>query len=140
MVKTLYKHLLSVCILLLSMHSFLYAHVNRDFIHYSSINPEGSMYTSFGMMQNSLSFVIKSVSSDKEKENNDQSLVVLDDDDDDDVVSFKKHLESNTCINSILFGQTPGSFSTYHANTVAFNTYFSHISSCRYLVFQVFRV
>ena len=141
MIKTSVKYLLSLCIIVLSGHSSLYANVSCNVIPYSSINPlAGSVHSGFGMIQNSLSCVIKGVSSDTEKENDDQFLVVFDDDDDDDVASFKKHVENHTCLISTLFGQIPGCFLNCTENTIPSSTYFSPISSCRYLVLQVFRL
>jgi hypothetical protein len=142
MIKALLKYLLSACILLLSGHSFLHAHANQDRIRHSSIkNLETSALAGFCIVQNSLTPMIRSLSSGREKENNDlNALVVCDNDDDDELISFKKHPGSSHYSASIFFAQTSGYFSGHGKKTTPSYQRFSYAPSYRHLVFRAFRI
>ena len=137
MMNTLVKHLLFTCILLLSAHNILFAHTWITNYYSSAKTIESSANESFCRLQNNQIPIIKSVSSNKEKENDDLDALFIDDD---EFTSFKKYLDCNNYPTSTFLNQTPNYFFSYGKKIASFYKYVSCTSSHQYIVLQVFKI
>ena len=136
MMKLLIKYL-SLCILLLGGFSQLPACPYKESTLHSLVrNLKVPEDTSLGAAQNNEVFFIKPISFGTEKQNDRTNESLFEFEEDDELVSFKRHLKSSYCSFSIFFAQTLGHFFIYRKKIFSFYTYLS----CRYIIFQAFRI
>ncbi len=140
MIKALLKYLLSLSILLLSGYSQLTAHPYKESTFHSPIrNLNEAEHATCGIEQYDHSFIIKSSSPDEEKKNYKIDVAENEVEEEDEIVFSRKHFQSGNYAASIFFAQTFKRFFN-GKKILPFYKYFSRTLSCRYLIFEAFRI
>jgi len=138
MLKAYTKYLLSLCILLLSVYSQLYAHTYRDGISHSSLkNQINSEQARFGTGQNSPVLARKFVLSVTEKESLKIGVAEIEEEDN-KLISFKKYLKNSNYFSTVFYALVFGFLGLFLR---------IHLPSCKhslnfpsYKLFLLFRV
>jgi len=141
MIKAYIKHLLSLCILLLSVYSQLYAHTFQDGIRHSSIkNLLKSDHASFGIVQNSQTQVLKFVSASKEKENHKIDAAEIEEEDY-EYISFKKLLENSNYFATVFYALVFGCLGLFLSQRLLACKHALYFFSYKlFLLFRVIRI
>jgi len=140
MIRAFLKYLLSLCILLLSVYSHLYAQTYQGFTSYSLLKKlKGSEHASIGAVQNDQAFSFKYASPVPEKSFKVEATDI--EEEDYKFISFKKYLESNSYFTAAFYALALAFFFRYIKTSLLFCKHFSYtLSQRRYLLFQVFRI
>lgn len=141
MKKLLIRFFLSLCILLLSGYSQLYAHTYQDCICHSSkkilLSPE---HASFGAVQNNQTLLLKSASSITENENS-KLVATAFECEDEESISFKKFLENSNYFTTVFHALVFGFFCLFLKKRLLSSKHSIYFSSYKwYLLFCVFRI
>ncbi|WP_345160448.1 hypothetical protein [Pontibacter saemangeumensis] len=140
MVKPFLKYLLFLCVLLLSVHSQIYAQSSQEFSRISLAKvSNGSELASYGAIQADQPLKVRYFSPSS---GDSFKLEATDiEEEEDEFVSIQKFLESNNYLAASLYALILAFFFRYIKRSLLFCKQISYNSSLRrYLIFQVFRI
>jgi len=138
MTKAILKYLLTLCILLLSVYSHLYAHAYQELpCHSHTQRFKGAVHASLGTSHNDQGFNPRYSLSDSEKSFRLEATDI--EEEDYGFVAFRKYLESNYYFTAVFYAIALAFFFRYIKTSLLFCKHFSYtLSKRRYLLFQVF--
>ncbi len=138
-------YIVLVCILPLCGYGQLFPNSNQKKAFYSpakSLQRVVRITASASRLDEGL--IVESIPCDAEKENSKieiaENEAEEDKVEDDDVATSKKYLQHGDRTAFIFFAQTFGYFVSHTKKAIPFYQSISNISSCQYLIYQVFRI
>ena len=139
MKKLLIRFFLSLCVILLSGYSQLYAHTYEDGIRHTSIKVLlKSEHASFGKVQNNQALPHKFSSSVTES----RKLSVAEiEEEDDEFISFKKLLEQSNYFAAVFYALVFGCLGLFLSQRLPSGKHALYFPSCKlFLLFRVIRI
>lgn len=146
MLKALPKYLLFGFIFLLGGSRSLFAHTQKISSPGASVETFESTITATSIsFQNSDTFPVSYAALDPEKQDCEISEPVLmseenDNDDDDKLIVSKRHFDNSYYSTSVFLSQTPVLSFNDDKKMEPFYKQLNYTSSCRYILFEVFRI
>jgi len=139
MKKLMIRFFLTLCIFLLSGYSQFYAHAGQDHILHSSVTTlNGPAHASLGTAQDHQALALHFAAS-----NTDSHKIVAEEitEEEHKSVSFKKYLESSSCITAVFYALTFAYFChLIKKRLLSCEHSFDFASHKRYLLFRVLRI
>lgn len=142
MTKNSIKYLLSLSILLMGIYSMLNVSLHSEDILYSSLNKNTETQATATQSANyKLDFEIEKCYIHSPKKTKVKAVRINEEkEEDDELPSSKKHSTSATCVVSYFYTKTFGCLINQIQTKVSFYKGFTCVTSCRYLIFRVFRI